>query len=53
MRDFGEIPSDDPMNYRPYCALAISHLFAGAFAEAVRNAAVTIHANPGFSVAHA
>jgi TolB-like protein len=46
-------PADDPMNYHPYCALALTNLFAGAFAEAARNAALTVQANPGFSVAHA
>jgi len=46
-------PPDDPMNYHPYCALAVAHLFAGEFAEAAENAAATIRSNPEFSVAHA
>ena len=46
-------PLDDPLNYHPYCALALTHLFAGAFTDAARYAALTIRANPAFSVAHA
>ena len=43
-------PLNDPMNYHPYCALALTHLFAGTFADAARYAALAIRANPGFSV---
>jgi TolB-like protein len=46
-------PPDDPMNYHPFCALTLASLFSGAYAEAVKFAALTIRANPGFSVAHA
>jgi TolB-like protein len=46
-------PLDDPLNYHPYCALALTHLFAGRFTDAVAYAKLTIRANPGFSVAHA
>jgi len=41
------------MNYYPYCALALTHLFAGQFAEALKYSALTVQANPSFSVAHA
>ena len=40
-------------NYHPYCALALTNLFAGRFEDAVRYATLTIRANPGFSVAYA
>ena len=46
-------PLDDPLNYHPYCALALTNLFAGRFEDAVRYATLTIRANPGFSVAYA
>jgi TolB-like protein len=46
-------PLDDPFNYHPYCALALTNLFAGHFTEAVTYATLTIQANPGFSVAYA
>lgn len=46
-------PPDDPMNYHPYCALTVAHLFAGELPEAAENAAATIRSNPEFSVAHA
>jgi tetratricopeptide (TPR) repeat protein len=46
-------PLDDPLNYHPYCALALTHLFAGAFADAARYAALAIRANPAFSIPHA
>jgi TolB-like protein len=46
-------PLDDPLNYHPYCALALTHFFAGAFADAAKYAALAIRANPGFSVPHA
>jgi TolB-like protein len=46
-------PPDDPMNYHPYCALTVAHLFAGEFVAAAENAAATIRSNPEFSVAHA
>jgi TolB-like protein/DNA-binding winged helix-turn-helix (wHTH) protein len=52
-RALGLSPPDDPMNYHPYCALAVAHLFAGVHAEAARFAALTIRSNPGFSMAHA
>ena len=46
-------PLDDPLNYHPYCALALTSLFAGRFAEAVSYANLTVRANPGFSVPYA
>jgi TolB-like protein len=46
-------PLDDPLNYHPYCALALTNLFAGRFAESVRYASSTVRANPGFSVPYA
>jgi TolB-like protein len=46
-------PLDDPLNYHPYCALTLSNLFTGRFAESVRYASLTIRANPGFSVPYA
>jgi TolB-like protein len=46
-------PLDDPLNYHPYCALALTNLFAGRFAESVKYASQTIRANPGFSVPYA
>ncbi len=42
-------PLDDPLNYHPYCALALTNLFAGHFREAVTYATLTIQVNPGFS----
>ena len=42
-------PLDDPLNYHPYCALALTYLFAGRFAESVKYASLAIRANPGFS----
>ena len=38
-------PLDDPLNYHPYCALALTSLFAGRFAEAVTYANLTVQAN--------
>ena len=46
-------PLDDPLNYHPYCALALTYLFAGQFSEAVKYSTLTVQANPSFSVAHA
>jgi len=46
-------PLDDPLNYHPYCALALTHLFAGGYAEAASYATLAIRANPAFSVTHA
>jgi hypothetical protein len=46
-------PRDDPLNYHPYCALALTHLFAGQFSEAVKYSTLAVQANPSFSVAHA
>ncbi|WP_119389656.1 winged helix-turn-helix domain-containing tetratricopeptide repeat protein [Taklimakanibacter lacteus] len=46
-------PLDDPLNYHPYCALAVTYLFAGQFPEAVKYSALAVQANPSFSVAHA
>jgi tetratricopeptide (TPR) repeat protein len=46
-------PLDDPLNYHPYCALALTGLFAGRFEEAVSYSNLTIGANPGFSVPYA
>jgi TolB-like protein/Tfp pilus assembly protein PilF len=43
----------DPLNYHPYCALALTYLFTGRFADAVTYAAQAIGANPAFSVIHA
>ncbi len=43
-------PLDDPLNYHPYCALALTYLFAGRFAETVKHASLAVRANPGFSV---
>jgi tetratricopeptide (TPR) repeat protein len=46
-------PLDDPLNYHPYCALAVTHLFTQQYAEAVRYSMLTIRMNPVFSVPHA
>lgn len=46
-------PLDDPLNYHPYCALAVTYLFAGQFPEAVKYSTLAVQANPSFSVAHA
>lgn len=46
-------PLADPLNYHPYCALALTNFFAGEYAEAVKYANLTIGSNPGFSVAYA
>lgn len=46
-------PLDDPMNYHPWCALTLTSLFAGRYAEAVEFGNMTIRSNPGFSVAYA
>ncbi|RWM95119.1 MAG: adenylate cyclase [Mesorhizobium sp.] len=46
-------PIDDPLSYHPYCALALTHLFAGTFADAARYAALAVRANPGFSIPYA
>jgi TolB-like protein len=46
-------PLDDPLNYHPYCALAVTHLLAGQFSEAVKYSILTVQANPSFSVPHA
>jgi TolB-like protein len=46
-------PLDDPLNYHPYCALALTYLFAGQFREAAKYSTLTVQANPSFSVAHA
>lgn len=43
-------PVDDPLNYHPYCALALTHLFAGELEESVAYGRLTIQANPVFSV---
>ena len=43
----------DPLNYHPYCALAIAYLFTDRFAEAARFSTLAIQANPNFSVSHA
>jgi TolB-like protein len=43
----------DPLNYHPYCALTLTHLFTGRFEQAARYAALAIQANPAFSVPHA
>ena len=46
-------PLDDPLNYHPYCALALTGLFAGRFDEAVTYANLAVRANPAFSIPHA
>jgi tetratricopeptide (TPR) repeat protein len=46
-------PPNDPLCYHPYCALALTYLFAGGFADAVACATLAIRANPGFSVPYA
>ena len=43
----------DPLNYHPYCALALANLFTERFAEAGTYAALAIRSNPSFSVAYA
>ncbi len=43
----------DPLNYHPYCALAIAYLFTDRFAEAAAYSTLAIQANPHFSVSHA
>ena len=45
-------PLDDPLNYHPYCALTLTHLFTGQFPEAVKYSTLAVQANPSFSVAH-
>ena len=44
-------PLDDPLTYHPFCALAVTGLFAGRFGEAASYARLTVQANPAFSVA--
>jgi TolB-like protein len=46
-------PLDDPLNYHPYCALALAYLFGSQFPEAVKYSILAVQANPGFSVTHA
>ncbi len=46
-------PLDDPLTYHPFCALALTGLFAGRFGEAASYASLTVQANPAFSVAYA
>ncbi len=46
-------PLDDPLNYHPWCALALTSLFAGRFEEAIVSARLAIRANPRFSVTYA
>ncbi len=53
MRALRLSPLDDPLNYHPWCALALTSLFAGRFDEAIAHANLAIRANPGFSVAYA
>lgn len=43
----------DPLNYHPYCALAIAYLCSDRFAEAAAASTLAIQANPHFSVSHA
>ncbi len=43
-------PLDDPLNYHPYCALALTHLFARNYADSARYSALAVRANPGFSI---
>ena len=46
-------PLDDPLSYHPFCALALTGLFAGRFEEAAAYARLAIQANPAFSVPYA
>eukprot|EP01036_Dinobryon_divergens_P011128 gene11128-14960_t len=46
-------PVDDPLNYHPYCALALTHLFAGEYAQSIAYGNLTIRSNPSFSVPYA
>lgn len=43
----------DPLNYHPYCALALAYLFTDRFADAAAYSTLAIQANPNFSVSHA
>jgi TolB-like protein/DNA-binding winged helix-turn-helix (wHTH) protein len=42
-------PVDDPLSYHPYCALALTHLFAEKFQQSIAYGRLTVQANPGFS----
>ncbi len=46
-------PLDDPLNYHPYCALALANLFTSHFTEAVTYLTLAIQANPRFSPPYA
>jgi len=46
-------PVDDPLNYHPYCALTLTHLFAGEYRQSVAYGNLTIQSNPSFSVPYA
>jgi TolB-like protein len=46
-------PVDDPLNYHPYCALALTHLFASEYDQSITYGRLTIRSNPGFSVPYA
>lgn len=46
-------PLDDPLNYHPYCALALTHLFTHAYGDAARYSALAVRANLGFSIPYA
>jgi TolB-like protein len=46
-------PVDDPLNYHPYCALALTHLFAGEYGQSIAYGNLTIRSNPSFSVPYA
>jgi TolB-like protein len=46
-------PVDDPLNYHPYCALTLSHLFTDEYDRSVTYGSLTIRSNPGFSVPYA
>jgi adenylate cyclase len=43
----------DPLNYHPYCALALTYFFTERFADATAAAKLALQVNPNFSVAHA
>ena len=43
----------DPLNYHPYCALAIACLLTQRFEDAVAYATLAIQSNPAFGILHA
>ena len=46
-------PVDDPLNYHPYCALAVTHLFTGEYEQSAIYGNLTVRSNPDFSVPYA